>query len=430
MLGWLRGRRARDAGNARVAAWLREAFVLDVAGDHAKATALYRKVLAEGAPRADAAGCNDLGCAWYAIGERDEARRHFERALALDSGLAFAHFNLAEMAKDAGALERAAEAFRRGLALEPGYARGHVGLARTLRLQNRLGEAEEHARRATQIWPDDLRAHELLANIVWTAGKVHEFDPVLRRIVNLKLARRHGVADAEDGPKAAVRNTTLCCIDCSYHDLALRAIRECTKRCTFDRVLFLTDRKIDAPGVEVAQIAKIASVQDYSRFVIKNLLPYVDTEFVLIVQYDGYVINGAAWTERFQEYDYVGARWASRPRYSVGNGGFSLRSRRLLLALQDERVSDEHPEDVTICVRHRDFLEESHGIRFAPEKVADRFSFEEVPGPGTFGFHGLSHLVDIIDMSREELEHYDMDRAYPKAPEVKWHGPAALPPGA
>lgn len=427
MLGWFRGMLARGAGNARVGAWMREAFVLDVAGDHANAATLYRKVLAQGANPADAASCNDVGCALYATGEREEARRHFERALALDPGLASAHFNLAEIAKDAGELDRAAEGFRLGLALDPGYARGHVGLARTLRLQNRLEAAEEHARRATQIRPDDLGAHELLANIVWTAGKVHEFDPVLRRIVSLKLARRRGVADAEEARKAAVRNTTLCCIDCSYHDLALRAIRECTKRCTFDRVLFLTDRKIDAPGVEVAQIPKIASVQGYSRFVIKDLLPYVDTEFVLIVQYDGYVINAGAWTERFQEYDYVGARWASRERYSVGNGGFSLRSRRLLLALQDERISDEHPEDVTICVRHRDFLEENHGIRFAPEAVADRFSFEEVPGPGTFGFHGLSHLVDIVDMSREELENYDMDRAYPKAPEVKWHGPAGAP---
>ena len=87
------------------------------------------------------------------------------------------------------------------------------------------------------------------------------------------------------------------------------------------------------------QIPRVASAREYSRFVIKDLLRDIATDFVQIIQWDGYVINGPAWTNEFLDYDYIGARWWFRKHdRNVGNGGFSLRSRRLLEALQDAAI--------------------------------------------------------------------------------------------
>ena len=50
-------------------------------------------------------------------------------------------------------------------------------------------------------------------------------------------------------------------------------------------------------------------------------------------------------------------------------------------------------EDEQICRVQRDFLSKIHGIQFAPENVADRFSYERtLPNAPTFGFHGLFNM--------------------------------------
>jgi hypothetical protein len=90
-------------------------------------------------------------------------------------------------------------------------------------------------------------------------------------------------------------------------------------------------------------------------------------------------------------------------RLVVGNGGFSLRSRRLLQALhRDDEVRGYDArrgmslEDVAISCTFRRRLEQAHGIRFAPPEVADRFAAgRTLPTRGSFGFHGLVHLVRL-----------------------------------
>jgi hypothetical protein len=184
---------------------------------------------------------------------------------------------------------------------------------------------------------------------------------------------------------------TLCCIDTAHHDLALAALHQCVQKCRFARVLFITDRDYALEGVDCARIASIDSRKAYSRFVIKDLWQYIGTEFVLLVQWDGFVVNADAWSDEFLDYDYIGAKWTfHHDGHTVGNGGFSLRSRRLLEALRDPQIEVEPLEDVAICRTFRPYLEATHAIRFAPEAIADRFSFEasyfqSLP----FGFHGL-----------------------------------------
>src|SRR5262245_49784773 len=163
-------------------------------------------------------------------------------------------------------------------------------------------------------------------------------------------------------------NVTLCCIDTARPRLALRAVQKSQARIRFARTLLLTNASpggLDVPGdIDVVPIAPLDSRAAYSQFVLKSLLPHIATSHVLLVEWDGYVWNADAWQDAFLDCDYIGAKWFwHRDGMRVGNGGFSLRSRRLLQALQDPRIALDGGEDETICRTFRPLLEREHGIR-------------------------------------------------------------------
>jgi tetratricopeptide (TPR) repeat protein len=200
----------------------------------------------------------------------------------------------------------------------------------------------------------------------------------------------------------ALPDVTLCCIDTANHALALRALARSCAGIRFAHARFLTHGLPGAvevpPGIDVVEIQPIASREAYSAFVLKSLLPYVHTSHVLLIQWDGYVVNPSAWTPDFLACDYIGAKWFwYDDGMRVGNGGFSLRSWRLLEALQDARIGVGEAEDTTIGRIARPLLESAHGIRYADDALADRFSFEAAYPIGMpFGFHGLFNFCRTV----------------------------------
>lgn len=171
------------------------------------------------------------------------------------------------------------------------------------------------------------------------------------------------------------------------------------RHCDFARVLLLSDRAPppETDGIEWRQIARIASRSDYSRFMLCDLARYVETSHMLCIQWDGFVLNGGGWRSEFLDYDYIGAVWPHfTDNNNVGNGGFSLRSRRLMEACRDLPFSATEPEDVVIARRYRLQLEEL-GFQFAPEEIARRFAYERTKPTGhEFGFHGAFNLVRYV----------------------------------
>jgi len=207
---------------------------------------------------------------------------------------------------------------------------------------------------------------------------------------------------AASSPVLELPAVTLCCVDTRNHALALRALAKSCAGVRFARALLLTDALpaglAPPDGVDIVTIADIGSRDAYSQFMLKSLLPHIATTHVLIVQWDGYVVNPAAWDTAYLDCDYIGAKWFWAEAGSrVGNGGFSLRSRRLLEALQHPRIQLVDVEDVTIGRAFRKLLEHEHGIRFASETLADRFSFEAAyPIGRPFGFHGLFNFCRTV----------------------------------
>ncbi len=197
---------------------------------------------------------------------------------------------------------------------------------------------------------------------------------------------------------------TLVAIDCAYPKLAAAALARSAAHLPCARTLLLTDADVSFESVEVVRIAPIRSRDAYSQFVLKDLNRYIDTDYALVVQWDGFVIDGAAWAEEFWNYDYIGAKWPHESGdFRVGNGGFSLRSKRLLSALADNAITlNGENEDTAICIHHRALLEKKYGIVFASERVADRFAFDvSRPIGPTLGFHGVFNFWQV--MSDEEL---------------------------
>lgn len=187
---------------------------------------------------------------------------------------------------------------------------------------------------------------------------------------------------------------TLICIDCYNYGKAISALQKSIRQIKPYRTIFLTDIEIEIDDIETIIIPSIKSKEEYSTFCIKELYKYVETSHCLLIQHDGYVLNSQVWNRRFLNYDYIGAPWLYIDNRNVGNGGFSLRSKKLLEILSlDNWILPLHPEDDAICRTYRPYLEKEYNIKFATEDIAESFSYElREPNQLTFGFHGNFHL--------------------------------------
>jgi len=187
---------------------------------------------------------------------------------------------------------------------------------------------------------------------------------------------------------------TICAADSINTALTARALHLSKNNCKFGDAIFFSHVPVDGE-FRTEKIAKL-DMASYQAFRLK-LPPVIKTPFVLFVEWDGYVIEPRAWHPSFREYDYIGAKWIDNAAdgMNVGNSGFCLQSKRLLDALADPRFVplENQNVDLLICRTYRPILEREFGIRFAPESVADLFSYENaIPRQPTFGFHGLANM--------------------------------------
>lgn len=193
---------------------------------------------------------------------------------------------------------------------------------------------------------------------------------------------------AADFFELSLPTVTLFGIDAHDPQGLLRAAEICARGVEFGAVKIITERLFQGR-------------EGYSKFCITEMAKYVDTSHVLIIHPDGYIQNPSAWRDEWLEWDYCGSSWWFKDGKNVGNGGFSLRSKKLLNILATLELEQYHPEDEVICRQLRRWLEDKHGIKFAPTDVADRFAIEayNVPAPdnmysGQFGFHGY-HVTGL-----------------------------------
>ncbi len=203
-------------------------------------------------------------------------------------------------------------------------------------------------------------------------------------------------------------SVTLFCADCLDTERAIVVLEKCKSLCEFGAVKLLTSLPTDYP--HKVEIDPLLSLNAYSIFMLKRAHLYVETDHVLVVQHDGWILNPEAWNPDWLKYDYIGPLFIQKhdiDRYSVGTGGFSFRS-KALMEFVDKRVPAWDGsaadtvrvqallncyEDGVISRQQRDSLEQA-GFKFPSPKEAAQFAQGGNNDPAyhverPFGFHGL-----------------------------------------
>lgn len=217
--------------------------------------------------------------------------------------------------------------------------------------------------------------------------------------------------------KLDLPDITLICVSGVKSFKSLSSIYRSARKCNFGKIVFvstvLPEIKIGNFSIEKPLGTSLKSINEYNWYCIYKLNTHIQTKYALVVQYDSAVLHAEKWRNEFLDYDYIGAPWPiSANAYKdpfgktqrVGNGGFSLRSKKLLEVPKTRDIpwdvvgdgfyktfnTDLLSEDGNICVHNR-HLYELEGCKFAPVEVAMHFSYEnDVPenfGIKPFGFH-------------------------------------------
>jgi hypothetical protein len=193
------------------------------------------------------------------------------------------------------------------------------------------------------------------------------------------------------------------------------ALIDCVNKVDFGEVVICTDdpekfRRITSrPDVRsrFVIVENWPTKEGWSRFNWHYLSPHIRTSHALTIQWDSWVWDVSMWENEFLEYDYIGAPWWYTDGRNVGNGGFNLRSTRLLRYCRDNRRQlpiDTWLDDDLFSRKYRPVIE-NDGYRWAPQRLAEKFAFECVrPSPTSrhFGFHACFNFCRVLD--RDELK--------------------------
>lgn len=187
----------------------------------------------------------------------------------------------------------------------------------------------------------------------------------------------------------------------------IKAIEYSAKSTLFNSIILFSNEEviIDSDIYRYVKIDAFNNVEEWGRFVIYELHKYVETDYIVLIHADGFVVNPSSWSDEFLEYDYIGAPWPlPKDDYSyrdffgdivrVGNS-VSLRSKKILempskLGLKWEPLHGFLHEDGFLTVQYRHILLEN-GVKYPPLHIASQFSQEapipESSGITPFAFH-------------------------------------------
>ena len=216
--------------------------------------------------------------------------------------------------------------------------------------------------------------------------------------------------------KLYLPNVTLCAMTSIYIKETLKAMEYSMRGIEFgDAVLITHEEPKKMPeGIRYSHIEKIDSIDRFNYETVYNMGDHIKTDFVLLVHYDGFVVNPDMWRDEFLQDDYIGSPWPLPPEgdtvlYRDMNGNlcrvgnsFSIRSKRLLdypkeanspwTDQEDASGNRWYNEDGFICCKCRQLFEEA-GMKIAPLELAIYFGHEnmipEIEGKGIkpFVFH-------------------------------------------
>lgn len=198
---------------------------------------------------------------------------------------------------------------------------------------------------------------------------------------------------------------------------SIKALIYSSKDIEFARVKLISHEKpYNLPEkISFEMTEPINNIDDWNHRIVYNLTDYVDTDYVILIHDDGFIVNADSWKDEFLNYDYIGAPWDHKHLLdengeiiSVGNS-VSLRSKKLLdipkkFNMPWKKYDNNYNEDTQICVWNRKLFTDN-GIKYAPYDLAKFFShetyFEEFKNIKPLCFHNFhgenKKYLDVIN---------------------------------
>jgi len=215
-------------------------------------------------------------------------------------------------------------------------------------------------------------------------------------------------------------------INCNKVDEGKKALEFSSQHIEFNNIYFFSDIKVKGNFTHVP-INKINGVSEYNDFIL-GLGNYIKSPYALVIQDDGHVLSSKKWTNDFLKYDYIGAPWPNDEKWNkrwdkygneisdkikkhsiqnrIGNGGFSLRSKKFLNYCSQFKETGVLAEDIFLTLYNYDKAKDFK-ISFPDIDLAVQFSYETpLKGRGLrkenksqsytigshFGWHGKKFL--------------------------------------
>ena len=110
----------------------------------------------------------------------------------------------------------------------------------------------------------------------------------------------------------SLENISLVAITDGEENECINAINFSSKNITFKSKLLFTPN-IEFYDVnkeiEIIGISKIKNISEWGKFVIFELHKYIDSDFIILIHPDGFIVNPQSWSDDFLNYDFIGAPW-------------------------------------------------------------------------------------------------------------------------
>jgi len=193
--------------------------------------------------------------------------------------------------------------------------------------------------------------------------------------------------------KLKLPNVTLAAMTSVNVYETVKALEYSMRGIEFGDVILITHKKpfYLPKNIRYVHTEKLTSIDDFNYRMVYELCDYINTDYVLTVHHDGFIVHPEKWRDDFLDYDYIGSPWPAPDETNlfrdvdgnparVGNS-VGIRSKRLLefpRKAQLEWTRDAQGlfnEDVFLCCRYKKVIEGA-GMRFAPLEVAKYFGHE------------------------------------------------------
>ena len=99
-------------------------------------------------------------------------------------------------------------------------------------------------------------------------------------------------------------------VNCLDQQEAVKTLNYCKRYFNFNNSILFSDKNTENNKNQFIKIEKINNISEYNNFMLK-IGEYIESDFALVVQDDGHIVNPNNWSDEFLAYDYIGAPWPS-----------------------------------------------------------------------------------------------------------------------